>query len=161
MSSTTAPIPPHRFAEALTALPLSNLHFKAVELRNSITHLELSNHQLQVFAEGGDQDCIDAIRENQEVIRRMEDRIEMLKAEVEGRGFRWAENEGKPEDTAVENDQLNGQDNDAPSRNGVTGQRTRNSVSGGGSLDDEELARRLSERLEETGDGGPENGLHL
>ena len=161
MSSSAAPIPPHRFAEAITALPLSNLHIKAAELRNSIAHLELSNHQLQSFAEGGDQDCMDAIRENQEVISRMVGRIDMLKAEVEGRGFRWAENEGKPDDSAVESGRLNGGNRAHLAGNGATAQQTENAVLRGGSLNDEELARRLSERLRETGDEDDSNGLHL
>jgi hypothetical protein len=98
MSSATTPISPARFAAALKDLPLSTLHLKAAELRNSIAHLDYSNEQLKPFAEGTnegnsngqpDQDCIDAIKENEGVIARMMERIELLKQEVEGRGSSW------------------------------------------------------------------------
>lgn len=82
MSSEAHPISPARFAEALKDLPLSTLHLKAAELRNSIAHLDYSNEQLQPFADGTetsvngvpDQDCVDAIRENEVVIARMQER---------------------------------------------------------------------------------------
>ena len=99
MSNEAVPIPPHRFAAALKDLPLSTLHLKAAELRNSIAHLDYSNEQLKPFAEGTepgtngvpDQDCVEAIRENGIVIARMQERITLLKAEVEGRGSSWLE----------------------------------------------------------------------
>jgi len=69
------------------------------EIRNSIAHLDYSNEQLKPFADGTepssngrpDQDCIDAIKENEIVITRMQERIRLLKAEVEGRGSSWLE----------------------------------------------------------------------
>jgi hypothetical protein len=98
MSSEAHPISPSRFASALKDLPLSTLHLKAAELRNSIAHLDYSNEQLKPFAdgtEGGtgepDQDCVDAIRENEVVIARMTERIRLLREEVEGRGSSWLE----------------------------------------------------------------------
>lgn len=91
MSSISTPILLHRFAEALPDLPLSNLHFKAAELRNSIAHLQSSNQQLGHFAADGDEDCANAIKENMEVISRMESRIRLLKHEVERRGFKWGD----------------------------------------------------------------------
>jgi hypothetical protein len=100
MSSEALPISPGRFAAALKDLPLSTLHLKAAELRNSIAHL-YSNEQLLPFANGTesaagrpgepDQDCIDAIKENEIVITRMQERITLLRAEVEGRGSSWLE----------------------------------------------------------------------
>jgi hypothetical protein len=96
MSSEAAPISPERFAAALRDLPLSSLHLKAAELRNSIAHLDYSNEQLKPFAEGTapeqtgpDPDCVEAIKENEVVIQRMLERIELLKAEVESRGAVW------------------------------------------------------------------------
>ncbi len=94
MSSEAAPISPARFAAALKDLPLSTLHLKAAELRNSIAHLDYSNEELKPFAEGTDPStngepdhiCIDAIKENEVVIARLQERIELLKAEVESRG---------------------------------------------------------------------------
>ena len=99
MSSTSTPISCDRFAEAIRALPLSNLHLKAAELRNSIVHLETSNQQLKAWAGDDDAICSDAIRENLEVIRRMTERILLLKREVEQRGYLWEErrNTIKPE----------------------------------------------------------------
>ena len=96
MSSTTTPISPAAFAAALKDLPLSTLHLKAAELRNSIAHLDYSNEQLRPFAlgtepglEAPDQDCVDAIRENEGVIKRREEQIVLLRKEVEGRGQVW------------------------------------------------------------------------
>lgn len=99
MSSTSTPISSDRFAEAIRALPLSNLHLKAAELHNSIVHLESSNRQLKPSADDGDPLCSDAIQENSEVIRRMRERILLLRQEVEQRGFQWKdeETETKPE----------------------------------------------------------------
>ena len=97
MSATATPIPPARFAAALRDLPLSSLHAKAAELRNSITHLLSSNEELKPFAEAGDKDCAEAIMENEEVIRRMEERISLLRMEVEGRGMKWVEEGGEIE----------------------------------------------------------------
>jgi hypothetical protein len=99
MSNEVTPISPARFAAALKDLPLSTLHLKAAEIRNSIAHLDYSNEQLKPFADGTDpsahgrpdQDCIDAIKENEIVIARMQERIALLKAEVEGRGSSWQE----------------------------------------------------------------------
>ncbi|PVH87380.1 hypothetical protein DL98DRAFT_510237 [Cadophora sp. DSE1049] len=105
MSSEALPISPTRFASALKDLPISTLHLKAMELRNSIAHLDYSNEQLRPFADGTeastngvpDPDCVDAIRENEVVIRRQMERIELLKREVEGRGASWTEFQSKEE----------------------------------------------------------------
>lgn len=117
MSSEAQPITPLRFAQALPSLTLSSLHTKAGELHNSIAHLQASNAQLAPFAVppgqnvtastappdvntetnttgtstdlSYDQDCADAITENEEVIMQMRTRLELLKAEVEKRGAVW------------------------------------------------------------------------
>src|SRR5205814_2113918 len=111
MSSMTTPITPQRFAAALTDLPLSSLYLKAAELRNSIAHLDYSNEQLRPFADGSepslggtpDPECADAIRENEAVIARMEERIRLVRREVEEvRGLPWTapgENEGRVQGT--------------------------------------------------------------
>jgi hypothetical protein len=99
MPNEVTPISPARFAAALKDLPLSSLHLKATEIRNSITHLDYSNEQLRPFADGTepssngrpDQDCVDAIKENEIVIGRMQERIALLRAEVEARGSSWLE----------------------------------------------------------------------
>ncbi|MCJ1273608.1 hypothetical protein MMC21_001401 [Puttea exsequens] len=152
MSANSTPIPPQRFAEAIKELPHPNLHFKAAEIRNSISHLEFSNQQLQGFANGGDRDCAEAIQENVVVIQRMEERLRLLKAEVEGRGFRWGEDEmeagrGAPNVNGVINSQTNG-----------SGQRISHV---GGSLGNEELARRSRENIDEGQDGDSNDGINL
>ncbi|EMR86493.1 hypothetical protein BcDW1_4892 [Botrytis cinerea BcDW1] len=106
MSADALPISPAAFAEALKDLPMSTLHLKAAELRNSIAHLDYSNEELKPFAEGrapecvdgkADEDCIDAIRENEIVIARMETRISLLRTEIEARGGVWGEYEAGAE----------------------------------------------------------------
>ncbi|KJZ76678.1 hypothetical protein HIM_04014 [Hirsutella minnesotensis 3608] len=103
MSADTMPISPGRFAAALKGLSPSMLHLKVLEIRNSVAHLQWSNDQLQPYADGSataadgddngspDQDCVDAIRENEGVIDRMAERIALIRAEVEERGMAWAE----------------------------------------------------------------------
>jgi hypothetical protein len=113
MASQTTPITPTAFAAALKELSLPLLHLKVLELRNSIAHLDYSNEELRPFAEGTqavlsastpqpDQDCIDAIAENETVIARMLERIELIKAEVEERGCSWTEFQSKEEVEAEE-----------------------------------------------------------
>lgn len=89
MSSTTTPISPQRFASALTDLPISALHAKISELSNSISHLQKSNTELEEYVrKENDKDCYEALMENKEVIRRMEERIELVRREiVEVRGL--------------------------------------------------------------------------
>jgi len=116
MSNEAAPISPARFAAALRDLPLSTLHLKAMEIRNSIAHLDYSNEQLKPFADGTDpssngqpdQDCIDAIKENEIVIARMQERIDLLKAEVEARGSSWLEFQSAEEIQAGDEPLVNG-----------------------------------------------------
>ncbi|KAI9710914.1 MAG: hypothetical protein M1820_002349 [Bogoriella megaspora] len=177
MSATSNPIPPERFALAISDLPLSSLHAKAAEIRNSIAHLSYSNEQLQPFADDGDADCADAIRENEQVVQRMEERIQLLRAEVEGRGMRWAE--GEVEDT----EKIEGmRDGEGRLANGLNGHANgdgeamegveENGAGAGGReeaqqqhaqsreqrLTDDELRRRLIERL---GDPDEDEGVHL
>lgn len=125
MSAETLPISPARFAEAIQDLPLSSLHLKVLEIRNEIAHLDYSNEQLLPYAQGTaavlggaatvtatataadareqmefaqpDQDCIDAIHENQGVVERKLEQIRLVRVEVEKRGASWAELLGKEE----------------------------------------------------------------
>lgn len=156
MSSDATPIKPERFAKAIKELPLANLHLKATEIRNSISHLVSSNQQLQPFADEGDADCADAIEDNLLVIQRMEERIVLLKGEVEGRGFKWAEGRSRPE---------NFESNGHASREevGVASWETHRESSTrpyGRWLGDEELARRLEEQMEDS-DENEAQGVHL
>lgn len=117
------------------------MHLKVLELRNSIAHLDYSNEQLRPFAEGReavlsssspahpDQDCIDAIRENEAVISRMQERIALVRAEVEERGCSWdefrskeeveEENEKRRKEEEEEEERVNGAGTDAET-NGET-----------------------------------------
>ncbi|KAL1633698.1 hypothetical protein SLS58_011000 [Diplodia intermedia] len=118
MSAEALPITPAAFADAIKELTVPSLHAKAAELRNSIYHLRRSNLQLQPFADDGDGDCAEAIRENEEVMARMEDRIELLKLEVEvNRGMLWVDD--AKADASKEH--INGDAGEAQ-RNGDTGE---------------------------------------
>lgn len=54
-------------------------------------HLVRSNEQLRPLADEGDDDCAEAVRENDEVMLRMRERLRLLRAEVERRGYGWEE----------------------------------------------------------------------
>ncbi|KAK3362138.1 hypothetical protein B0T24DRAFT_641255 [Lasiosphaeria ovina] len=116
MSAVATPISPARFAEALRDLSLSSLHLKVLELRTSIAQLDYSNEELRPYALGEatpisttdsstdqqqqqqpDPDCVEAIRENEEVIVRMQGRIGLVRAEVQRRGISWTEFQSKEE----------------------------------------------------------------
>ncbi|KAL7937751.1 hypothetical protein V8C35DRAFT_293464 [Trichoderma chlorosporum] len=114
MSADTTPISPARFASAIKDLSLGMLHLKVLEIRNSIAHLQYSNDQLRPFADGTsaalgeptaapDQDCIDAIKENEVVIDRMAERLALVRVEVEDRGVSWAEFQSQDEVAASTN----------------------------------------------------------
>lgn len=156
MSSGATPITPERFAEAIKELPLANLQFKAAEICNSIAHLVSSNQQLQPFVDEGDSDCIDAIQENLVVIQRMEERILLLKGEVEGRGSRWGDERTKPERVGS-----NGLCSTQEVRVASQATHGRSSRLSSGQLGDEELARSVREQMEEGDDNETQNGMHL
>ncbi len=165
MSSDSQPISAARFAAALPALSLESLRAKAVEIRNSIAHLKSSNEQLREYAIQGDKDCYEAMVENEEVIERMVNRIELLKTEVEGRGMRWVEEEQdgteKNGESAGEDGGIDGVEAHRNGSGGVTAvgtaDSTRTAPAASGRLTDEELRRILTERM---GDGD-EDGVHL
>jgi hypothetical protein len=143
MSSEARPISPTQFASAIEDLPLENLYSKVFEIQNSVAHLERSNRELEEYSDsvGGDVDCAAAVRENQEVVGRMKDRIELVKKEVERRGQKWHGGEV--------NGALDGE------------------MATGGRLNDEELRRRMEERMtedddeEEEEEEEEEEGVHL
>ncbi|KAI1740680.1 hypothetical protein F4680DRAFT_417474 [Xylaria scruposa] len=194
MSSETQPISPARFAEALKDLPASSLALKVLELRNSIAHLDYSNAELKPFAEGitptldhngnpseagqPDQDCRDAIAENEAVIARMQERIELIRAEVEGRGLSWREFQGTADEVATA-----GQNTDDTTQNETSSATTTttNAVNGhapnaetqheawrdgtfqtGTIRGDDELLRELLNRVPpEDDEQDPDGGMHL
>jgi hypothetical protein len=101
MSSQTTPISPTRFASALSDLPIDSIYAKHAELRNSIAHMQSSNKQLEDYArDNDDRECYEAVLENRLVIKRFEERIDLLRREVvEVRGLPWKprEEEGEAE----------------------------------------------------------------
>ena len=116
-----------------------------------------SNQQLQSFADEGDPDCAAAIQENILVVQRMEERILLLKGEVEGRGFKWVDDETKPESADLNGHAAVEEAMGASSiTNGGPGRRP-----SGGRLGDEELARRLREQMQEDDDYEVQEGVHL
>ena len=209
MSADALPISPTAFTSALQDLPISALHLKVLELRNSIAHLDYSNEQLRPFAEGTatalssstttitqsppqqprgepDADCLDAIRENEQVIERMQGRIRLVRAEVERRGLSWVEfsredddnndgNNNKGETTAREEEsEINGVASDGARHSawsdgtfqtgvirpgGVVQLDNRaGQAPQGGSLTDDELRRRVEEQLRGLGGEEEEDG---
>lgn len=204
MSSEALPISPTRFAEALKDLPASSLALKVLELRNSIAHLDYSNAELKPFAEGTkstldqqgnnnnstepgqpDPDCQEAIAENEGVIARMQERISLIRAEVEGRGLNWQEFQGTTTtDRAVEGERgegevrTNGASDTAsatatlPAVNGHSSQSVTESqqheawrdgtFQTGTIRGDEELLRELLNRVPpENEEQDPDGGMHL
>ncbi|KAI1503149.1 hypothetical protein F5X99DRAFT_117044 [Biscogniauxia marginata] len=194
MSSETQPINPARFAEALEELPASSLALKVLELRNSIAHLDYSNAELKPYAEGRtptleqqgtaaqpgqpDQDCIDAIAENEAVIARMQERIELIRVEVESRGLNWREFQGKEDEEEASSTTAAGNAAEDPSTattNGINGsgphaetphEAWRDGTFQTGTirgLSDEELLRQLQSRMppDDGDDEDPDGGMHL
>lgn len=163
MSHESRPISPTRFREAIQDLPVGNLHAKGAELQNSIAHLKRSNDDLAEFPD--DPDCKEAVSENLETIQRMEERIAMLKQEVEGRGLRWIDGDDLKKGVLEPGEEpvVNGANGQAPVSNGTAqpaaAART-NAPSG--RLTDEQLRAMLAERMgEPEGQGDDEEGVHL
>jgi hypothetical protein len=160
MSSETQPISSEQFAFAIQDLPIENIYSKAFEIHNSITHLENSNRQLQEYIDSiksdtslseairqaGDKDCSEAIEENETVIQRQRERVDLLKAEVQRRGGRWHEADGEETVNGSQQAQPDGTASGQPS-------------STGGRLTDEELRRQMMDRMGD--DDDDEDGMHL
>lgn len=169
MSASAAPISSARFAAALKSLSLDTLYAKTAEIHNSVTHLEASNQDLQEYA-AEDSECADAIWENMATIGRMHERIDLLKKEVESRGFVWDEERNYTLNVPVElngvREEVNGDivelqreraqrgigNGDGTSVGADQGDR-------GGRLGDGELAGGLQDRLNDHADD--EDGVHL
>jgi hypothetical protein len=97
MSTESLPITPGAFAEAIKELPLAVLYSKVSELTNSITHLHRSNAELRAFllescdSEEEKKELETYVKENEDVAVSMNERIALLKTEVENRGLPWIE----------------------------------------------------------------------
>ena len=152
MSHGALPIDAKAFAEALESLPIDALHAKVAEIQNSISHLKSSNDQMMPFAEEGDDDCKAAMFENLVVIGRMNDRIQLLRGEVERRGLRWADGEVEDEQNRKRTT-TDGTDREATGSQNTTATAGR----GSGSLTDQELRDRMAAQMEDD----DEVGVHL
>ncbi|KAI1820043.1 hypothetical protein F4861DRAFT_92534 [Xylaria intraflava] len=197
MSSETRPISLARFAEALKDLPASSLAAKVLELRNSIAHLDYSNAELKPFADGTtptldrqgntsaigepDQDCKDAIAENEAVIARMQQRIELIRSEIEGRGLSWREFQGRGNTEEEEEATAEAQTTEGNETRNEASASTANAVNGHGQStqsqheawrdgtfqagtirSDDELLRELLNRMPpEDDEQDPNGGMHL
>jgi hypothetical protein len=107
MSHNARPISPASFALAIRGLPAESLYAKHAELQNSVDHLLSSNAQLRPLARGGDAVCADALRENVVVIRRVRDRMLLLRHEIETlRGMRWEGGEVNEEEDGDEDEEM-------------------------------------------------------
>ena len=160
MATTSDPITPERFATAILDLPFPNLYSKAAEIRNSISHLKSSNEQMMPFADEGDQDCKEAMFENLTVIGRMNERIALLKGEVERRGGVWSEHAVGDGEVSTEGDGIvvngNGHLVNGDVESGAAQRREPT-----GRFTDDELRRQLEAQM--GGDDAEENddGVHL
>ncbi|KAF9248944.1 hypothetical protein DTO013E5_8099 [Penicillium roqueforti] len=91
MSTQSLPITPGAFAEAIKELPLAVLYSKVSEITNSIAHLKRSNAEIRAYiAESNDseedkKDLECHATENEAVMVSMNERIMLLKTEVENR----------------------------------------------------------------------------
>ena len=125
MSSETLPINLNAFAEAIKELPLSAVYNKVLELRNSIAHLHRSNAELRLFLlesqepEEEKQDIRAYVTENEGVIESMNERISLLKIEMENRGQPWVEAEEKDSGQNGESHESSAEA-DAPAINGTS-----------------------------------------
>lgn len=170
----TLPISAADFALAIADLPLDTLHAKAAEIENSMRHLRSSNAQMLPFADDGDQDCKDAVFENLQVIGRMNERIDLLRAEVEKRGMRWSGAEVEDDNARVRaNGVVNGDGAVAVNGHGVEDRMVDGESAADGTADsgevlaprapsgrwtDEELRQRIETQMADDGD---DEGVHL
>lgn len=92
MATESLPLSPAAFAEAIQELPLSSVYSKVAELRNSIAHLHRSNAELRLFLtesqdpEEEKKELEGYIVENERVVTSMNERIVLLRTELERRG---------------------------------------------------------------------------
>ncbi|GAQ10994.1 hypothetical protein ALT_8315 [Aspergillus lentulus] len=126
MSEEAQPITLEAFAEAIKELPLSAVYAKVSEIRNSVAHLRRSNSELRAFidqsceSESDKRELEGYIAENEGVITTMNDRLGLLKTEIENRGERWIEEEVAA-DTKVDGDEVSASPSSQPVVNGTAG----------------------------------------
>ena len=103
--------------------------------------------------------------ENEEVIDRMEERLGLLKVEVEKRGYKWDEGFTREEDLEM-HDRDRDEDGDGEVQDEVNGAHAIEANGTGiglarPGLGDEELERRLLERLNGGNEDDDDDGVHL
>ncbi|GFF23005.1 hypothetical protein IFM61606_08696 [Aspergillus udagawae] len=124
MSEESQPISLEAFAEAIKELPLSAVYAKVSEIRNSIAHLRRSNSELRAFidetceSESDKRELEGYVAENERVITTMNERIGLLKTEIEHRGELWIE-ERVQADTKVDGDEASASSSSHPVVNGT------------------------------------------
>ncbi|KAJ5226750.1 uncharacterized protein N7469_006756 [Penicillium citrinum] len=123
MAAQVFTINPEAFVEALKELPLSSVYAKVSELRNSIAHLHRSNAEMRAFMESSEteeekREMEGYIRENEGVFKSMEERLGMLRNEVERRGQRWIEESEDGDDAKVQGGRENGDGDEVVNLNG-------------------------------------------
>ncbi|RHZ66177.1 hypothetical protein CDV55_106964 [Aspergillus turcosus] len=130
MPEESQPITLEAFAEAIKELPLSAVYAKVSEIRNSIAHLRRSNSELRAFidesceSESDKRELEGYIAENEGVITTMNERLGLLKTEIENRGELWIEEEGAA-DTKVDGDQASASLSSQPVNGTVRDERPR------------------------------------
>ncbi|KAJ5939438.1 hypothetical protein N7466_002572 [Penicillium verhagenii] len=123
MAAQTTSINPTDFAEAIAELPLSAVYSKVSELRNSIAHLHRSNEEMRFFlaesqeTEEDKKELEGYVLENEGVVTSMNERLSLLKVEVERRGQTWIEEKKDSTDEA----QASSEETSAPVSNGTAG----------------------------------------
>ena len=131
MSVANFPIHSAVFAEAIQELPLSAVYGKVAELRNSVSHLHRSNAEIRLFiSESSGQNDHEPekkeleryISENEDVIKSMNERISLLKVEVENRGQVWIETEQSNTQIAERQDLSTEAETAVPATNGTRGE---------------------------------------
>ncbi|KAF7115571.1 hypothetical protein CNMCM5793_002665 [Aspergillus hiratsukae] len=126
MPEETQPITLEAFAEAIKELPPSAVYAKVSEIRNSIAHLRRSNSELRAFidesceSESDKRELEGYIAENEDVITTMNERIGLLKTEIENRGELWI-GEEVAANTKVDGDQASASLSSQPVVNGTAG----------------------------------------
>lgn len=109
---------------------------------------------MKPFADEGDSDCKEAIEENDVVIKRFEERMELCKKEAQERGLGWSAHGSNTEEAPKANGHADGQVNGSASAAERDATRTRQTS---GRLTDEEIRRQMDALVGED----EEDGVHL
>ncbi|PHH58623.1 hypothetical protein CDD82_2824 [Ophiocordyceps australis] len=92
---------PTRFAQGLKGLSTNSLGIKLVDIQNSIDNRNYDNTVLRPFAEPSipnrtpDRYSLASIADNNSVIQRMTERVQLIRIEVKSRGLDWREFEAQ------------------------------------------------------------------